>query len=162
MPETSTSQLVSTLEFAALPSAVPCARLHARAILREWHLAEVADTIELVVSELVTNAVVASERASGQTTYQRRAGLPAVVLRLSVQHGRVLVEVWDVAPVAPTRRAAHSDDERGRGLLLVEALSTRWGWYEPEGRSGKVVWAIVAIPPRRSSTKVDGHVRFLP
>ena len=159
MPETSTSQLVSTLEFAALPSAVPCARLHARAILHEWSLAEVAEKVELVVSELVTNAVVASERGSGQPTYQRRAGLPAVVLRLSSHHGRVLVEVWDDIPAAPTRRAARLDDERGRGLLLVEALVERWGWYEPECRPGKVVWAAVAIPPNRSTTKGAGRVR---
>lgn len=146
MPETSTNQLVSTLEFAALPSAVPCARLHARAICREWGFAEVADTIELIVSELVTNAVTASRRTSGQPTYQRRAGLPAVVLRLSVYGQRLFVEVWDEVPVAPTRRAAHPDDERGRGLLLVEALSKHWGYHVPQHGSGKVVWAEVEIP----------------
>lgn len=161
MSETSTSRFVSTLEFAALPGAVPCARLHARALMYEWRMTEVADTVELVVSELVTNAVMAYSRTSGQPTYQRRAGIPAVVLRLSAHRGRVLVEVWDDIPVAPVRRAAHPDDERGRGLLLVEALTERWGYYVPQHGSGKVVWAEVATPPSRSNTTGDGRDRYL-
>lgn len=138
---------ISTLEFGAFPSAVPCARLHARAILREWDLTETADTIELVVSELVTNAVAASECHDGQPTYERRAGLPAVVLRLSAQELRVLVEVWDDAPTGPIRRDSRHDEERGRGLMLVEALAERWGYYAPQHGFGKVVWAEVAITP---------------
>ena len=49
--------LRSFLELGALPSAVPCARLHTRQLLWEWQLADLADSAELVVSEIVTNAV---------------------------------------------------------------------------------------------------------
>lgn len=162
MPELTTSHFVSTLELAALPSAVPCARLHARAIMHEWNVAEMADTVELVVSELVTNAVVASGRAGGQPTYQRRAGLPVLALRLSVHDRQLLVEVWDDVPGAPSRRAAHPTDEHGRGLRLVEALSTRWGYYEPESGRGKVVWAEVAHAPAPNTAGGQGHGHFLP
>jgi hypothetical protein len=48
------------LELGALPSAVPCARLHARLVIQEWGLATLADHVELLVSELMTNAVHAS------------------------------------------------------------------------------------------------------
>lgn len=50
----------SYLELGALPSAVPSARLHARFVVAEWGLATIADTVELIVSELVTNGVKAS------------------------------------------------------------------------------------------------------
>ena len=49
-------RLTSKLEFGPLASAVPCARLHAKNIFREWDLAHVADDAELIVSELMTNA----------------------------------------------------------------------------------------------------------
>jgi hypothetical protein len=49
--------LRSYLELAALPTAVPCARLHAKNILHEWQMANLTDTVELLVSEIVTNAV---------------------------------------------------------------------------------------------------------
>ena len=57
--------LHSFLELGALPGAVPCARLHARHLLWEWGLAALTDSTELVVSELVTNAIRAS-RITGQ------------------------------------------------------------------------------------------------
>jgi hypothetical protein len=64
--------LRSSLELAALPTAVPNARLHARSILHEWRLEALADTVELLVSEIVTNAVRAS--AEHGATSETRAG----------------------------------------------------------------------------------------
>jgi anti-sigma regulatory factor (Ser/Thr protein kinase) len=132
---------VSALEFAALPGAVPCARLHTRAVLAEWELAAVTDIVELVVSELVTNAVTASTRSSGRPSYQRRAGLPAVALRLSANHERILIEVWDSVPTPPIPKEPGPDEDSGRRLLLVEALCERWGYYVQDSQRGKVVWA---------------------
>jgi anti-sigma regulatory factor (Ser/Thr protein kinase) len=146
MPEAPVRQLISSLEFAALPSAVPCARLHARAVTCEWGYADIARTVEIVVSELVTNAIVASNSPDLGPRYERRPGMPAVCLRLSSDHQRVLVEVWDDVPIAPTRRqVVIPDDESGRGLMLVDALSERWGCYAAEGQHGKVVWAQIRI-----------------
>jgi anti-sigma regulatory factor (Ser/Thr protein kinase) len=132
---TSAWRLRSYLELGALPGAVPCARLHVRQVLWEWHLAPRADTVELLVSELVTNAV----RACGDLT----AGVAPVRLWLCSDRTRVVIQVWDGSAHMPVRRDADPETEDGRGLLLVDSLSSGWGSYRPEGSSGKVVWAIV-------------------
>src|ERR1035437_2091178 len=83
-PASSAWPLQSRLELAALPSAVPCVRLHARQLLWEWRLAALAETIELLVSELATNAVNASpDAASGQSGGARAGGLPVLQLFLA-------------------------------------------------------------------------------
>ena len=71
--------LRSYLELGALPSAVPCARLHAKHVLWEWGLDALAEAIELVVSELITNGVQASDGMTGS----RYRGLWAPVLRIT-------------------------------------------------------------------------------
>ena len=65
----------SVLVIVALPTATPCARLHARTIAREWGLGALADTIELIVSELVTNAVKASMDQDERPRYTAETGL---------------------------------------------------------------------------------------
>ena len=128
--------LRSYLELGALPTAVPCARLHARHLLWEWGLNGLAANTELLTSELVTNAVQA-------TAGQQQA---AIRLRLSSDSARVLVEVWDADPQLPAPKALGEDgtpdpqEEGGRGLFLVAALSARWDWYLTEDPAGKVVW----------------------
>ena len=127
--------LQSFLELGAFPGAVPCARLHARQMLWEWSLTGLSDIAELLISELVTNAVQIS-RADGQTA----------PVRLWVLAGRtrVLILVWDSSPLPPVRMSTGEDDENGRGLLLVETLSIRWDWYfPPQQNGGKVVWALL-------------------
>jgi Histidine kinase-like ATPase domain len=114
---------------------VPCARHHARRLLWEWHLSQLADPVELVISELITNAVAAS-RLTGTAL--------AVRLWLLSDTTRVLVLVGDGSSQAPERAEPAADVESGRGLLLVEAVSSRWGWrHDQHGGSGKVVWAEV-------------------
>jgi anti-sigma regulatory factor (Ser/Thr protein kinase) len=125
--------LRSYLELGALPGAVPCARLHTRQLLWEWGLAALSENAEILVSELVTNALKASQ-ALGRVRPVR--------LWLLSDKARVVVLVWDGNPRPPVRTNAGTEDEAGRGLLLVEALSTRWNWY-PNRNEGKVVWAEV-------------------
>jgi anti-sigma regulatory factor (Ser/Thr protein kinase) len=145
----------SVLALGALPTAVPCARLHARQVLWEWRLGALREEAELVVSELVTNAV--------QATAGRQ--LPAPVrLRLSSDGSGALVEVWDADPRPPQPRAVDIDGvpdlvaESGRGLLLVAALSARWGWYPERQCGGKVVWAVLKAAPAASG---DLAARFM-
>jgi anti-sigma regulatory factor (Ser/Thr protein kinase) len=134
---------LSALDLRPLPTAVPCARLHTRNVLLAWDLADVAEDTELVVSELVTNAIRATlEAAAG-------AELLPVRLRLSArtnprgQVRGVQVEVRDSAgPLPEHRRDAPSDEPGGWGLVLVAALSARWGSY-PAGDGGKVVFAVI-------------------
>ena len=133
----------SVLDIAALPTATPCARLHSRNLTHEWGLRDLVDTIELVVSELVTNAVRASADHDGRPRYSADSGLACIHLRLSTDGTAALLEVWDENSGLPAPTRADLDDESGRGLLLVEALAARWGWdLHPSGR-GKVVWALV-------------------
>ena len=128
--------LRSYLELGALPTAVPCARLHARHLLREWGLNGLAADVELLTSELVTNAVRA-------TAGRQQA---AIRLRLSSDQERVLVEVWDAdpQPPEPDDGLPGLDEEGGRGLFLVAALSARWDWYLTREPAGKVVWCELA------------------
>ena len=87
-----------------------------------------AETLILLVSELVTNAVV-------------HTGCPAV-LRLSLPGGceaaTVRLEVADTSARPPIPRHAEGDETNGRGLELVDGLADRWGW-NPEG-AGKRIW----------------------
>ena len=124
--------LRSYLELGALPTAVPCARLHARHLLWEWGLSGLAADTELLVSELVTNAVKA-------TADQQQA---AIRLQLSSDNTCVRAEVWDADPRPPVLKDRTPDlqEEGGRGLFLVAALSSRWDWYRTREPPGKVVW----------------------
>jgi two-component sensor histidine kinase len=108
-------------------------------------LHHLSDTIELVVSELVTNAVSASVDENQRPHYTDGHGTACVHLRLSTNRRTVLVEVWDenVRPPEPT--PAGLDDESGRGLMLVEALTERWGWDQPANGRGKIVRALLEI-----------------
>ena len=104
-----------------------------------------ADTAELLVSEIITNAV----RASAPIVRQRREtgqAPRAQPLRFWLTSDRrsVLIQVWDGDHHHPVRQDAGPDAEAGRGLLLVETLSAQWGCYAPDGQGGKIVWAVCA------------------
>jgi anti-sigma regulatory factor (Ser/Thr protein kinase) len=135
------------LELGALPTAVPCARLHVRQVLWEWGRTTPAETVELITSELVTNAVHASQGLTGSRFAGRWApGLPPVRLWMTADRRCVVAQVWDGNHQAPVVQGATLDAESGRGLLLVESLSADWGTYTPENSGGKVVWAAVDDP----------------
>ncbi len=111
------------------PAVVTSCRELAVRQLAEWGLEELAFTTELIVSELVTNAV--------------RYGKGPLTLRL-IHHDVLICEVFDRSNTSPRLRNARSLDEGGRGLFLVAQLSKRWGvrYTEP----GKVVWAEQDLP----------------
>ena len=100
----------SFLKLGALPGAVPCARLHARQVLWEWGLTAFSDSTELLVSELVTNAIRTS-RATAQY-------LP-VRLWLVSDGTQIVIFVSDASSLPPAANDAADDAENGRGLLLV-------------------------------------------
>jgi PAS domain S-box-containing protein len=117
------------------PTSVARARELAREQLLNWGLDELVDTTELLVSELVTNAL--------------RHGYGDIRLRLLLD--RTLVcEVWDSALVQPRRRRARDTDEGGRGLQLVTMLSESWG--SRRTHRGKTVWFELALPGEQSSS----------
>jgi anti-sigma regulatory factor (Ser/Thr protein kinase) len=135
--------LQSVLAIGALPTATPCARLHARNVMCEWGLRDLAENVELVVSELVTNAVKASMDDVGRPRYTDDHGLACVQLRLSTDGLATLVEVWDENFRLPAPTQASLDEESGRGLMLVDALTVQWGWDLSHSGRGKIVWALV-------------------
>ena len=134
----------SCLELWALPHAVPEARRHTRQVMHEWGLAEPSETVELLVSEIVTNAVRASAGQAGSRHERVEVDDASTLLFwLAADGERALIQVWDSCERKPQRRDAGTAAESGRGLLLVEALSAEWGSYVPSGWAGKVVWALV-------------------
>jgi anti-sigma regulatory factor (Ser/Thr protein kinase) len=123
-----TSLIAFTLP--STPYSVQMARFYVRAALSYHDLGQYAEDAETVVSEIVTNAV---EHAGAQT----------IGLELTSLEGfrAVAIVVTDPSPMPPVKRDPAGDAERGRGLHIVAALSTRWGW-RPQG-TGKAVFAIL-------------------
>ncbi|MFD3484714.1 SpoIIE family protein phosphatase [Streptomyces sp. NPDC058665] len=112
------------------PSVVAEARQNACGLLTAWGLEDLAFVTELVVSELVTNAI--------------RYGVGPIRLRL-LKDKALICEVSDGGDTSPHVRRAKPTDEGGRGLLLVAQLSERWGTRMTA--VGKTVWAEQSIPP---------------
>lgn len=123
------------LDLGAYPEAVPCARLHAKNVLWEWGLAPLARTCELLVSEVVTNSVSASQALGEFTT---------VRLWLLSDATEVLIVVWDAShhPPSPAEEGERDLDEGGLGLMLVENMSDQWSWHFTHEIGGKVVWVL--------------------
>ncbi|MFJ6824854.1 ATP-binding protein [Streptomyces niveus] len=126
---------VDRLVLVALSEAVGRAREFAAEALRSWGVVDALDDVVLVASELVTNAV----RATGQKAGHR------VAVQLRVAGRSLYIEVWDNVPGVPEVKHLEADAEGGRGLQLVEALTTRWGICQPRS-GGKVVWAELPLP----------------
>ncbi|MFI8824705.1 SpoIIE family protein phosphatase [Streptomyces sp. NPDC053431] len=106
------------------PAAVAPVRNEAGDRLREWGLEEIGFTTELILSELITNAV--------------RYGAPPVKVRLLYDH-TLTCEVFDGSNTSPRMRRARSTDEGGRGLFLVAQFAQRWGTRYTA--RGKVIWS---------------------
>jgi anti-sigma regulatory factor (Ser/Thr protein kinase) len=117
-----------------IPESVRIARFHIRAALGFHRLGEYADDAEAITSELVTNAI---QHACGDCTET-----VGVILARIQNPGAVTVIVTDSSPQGPVRRELSDDSDQGRGLLVVDELSVRWGWNLKDG--GKAVYAVLA------------------
>lgn len=139
----------AVFEADAVAESVASLRHLAVAALRRWHVPEeTLETVELLTSELVTNAVEHSQHSVGDVgdVGDDRGGERSapVWTRVRICGQAVVLEVWDGDPTPPLPRKAELHDERGRGLLLLQALADRCGYYWPSS-GGKVVWALVSI-----------------
>ncbi|KUN77040.1 PAS sensor protein [Streptomyces bungoensis] len=124
-----------------LPDAVMHARRFTARTLRRWHVEDVADAVLLVVSELVTNALVYTQGP--------------VHVDLTLRGDRVRVSVSDASPRAPAKPVIDDwEATGGRGLLLVEAMSESFGSVPVA--SGKQVWSEIAVPRREPSPSDPG------
>ncbi|MER5748745.1 SpoIIE family protein phosphatase [Streptomyces sp. NPDC002088] len=120
---------VATWDIPADPAIVAPIRKQVVEQLATWGLSEAAFTTELVVSELVTNAI--------------RYGSQPIRLRLIHDATTMICEVSDTSHTAPHLRRAKTWDEGGRGLLLVAQLTQRWG--SRHTAHGKTIWAELAL-----------------
>ncbi|MFE2426753.1 SpoIIE family protein phosphatase [Streptomyces sp. NPDC059373] len=121
---------VAAWDLASDPAVVAGARALAVRQLAEWGLDDLAMTTELVVSELVTNAI--------------RHGTGPIRLRL-IRQAVLICEVSDTSNTSPRLRHARTTDEGGRGLFLVAQLTRRWGTRHTP--TGKLIWAEQDLPP---------------
>ncbi|MBQ0987113.1 sodium/proline symporter PutP [Streptomyces sp. F63] len=124
------STRVASRELPCDPAVVSEARTFVTRQLAEWDMDELLFTTELIVSELVTNAI--------------RHGSGPITLRL-IRERALICEVSDTSSTSPRLRHARTTDEGGRGLLIVAQLARRWGTrYTADG---KVIWAEQAVAP---------------
>ncbi|MEV5873700.1 SpoIIE family protein phosphatase [Streptomyces sp. NPDC052101] len=121
---------VADWEISSDPAVVAEARAQVAAKLRAWNLDDMAFVTELVVSELVTNAI--------------RYAAPPIHLRL-IKDESLICEVSDGTCTAPHLRRARTYDEGGRGLMLVAQLTERWGTRY--SGTGKTIWAEQPLHP---------------
>ncbi|MEU7413139.1 SpoIIE family protein phosphatase [Streptomyces sp. NPDC042638] len=123
------SDRVARWEVPSDPAAVSQVRASVTRTLSDWDLEELVFTTELILSELVTNAI--------------RYGRGPIGVRL-LRDRTLICEVSDRSTTSPHLRYAASTDEGGRGLFLVAQLAERWGTrYTP---NGKVIWAEQPLP----------------
>lgn len=102
--------------------------------LVEWGLTDVVDTVLLLVSELVTNAVQHAPHAG-------------IGFAATQDEGLLLIEVQDGSSDPPVPRHEPADiAESGRGLDLVDSLADDWGWM-PHADGTKSTWALITVPP---------------
>ncbi|GAA5708253.1 SpoIIE family protein phosphatase [Streptomyces avermitilis] len=122
---------IATFNLPSHPAIVAQARQHTTTQLTTWNLTDTTFTTELIVSELVTNAI--------------RYGHPPIQLRLIHHNHTLTTEVSDTSNTTPHMRRARTYDEGGRGLLLIGQLAQRWGTRHTP--TGKTVWTEQTLTP---------------
>jgi len=119
------------------PESVRTSRDFTRTTLADWRLSGLTDMAELVVSELVTNAL-----RHGVPSAPGAVGDECIRLRLLAQSPFVICMVTDPGTDIPVLRDSGPTEESGRGLNVVESCSVRWGWQLFD-EGGKIVWALL-------------------
>jgi anti-sigma regulatory factor (Ser/Thr protein kinase) len=136
----SLAQPTATCMLGPRPESVKTGRDFTRATLVDWDLPDLTDLAELVVSELVTNAL-----RHGIPSACEFASEHGIRLRLLAQPPFVMCMVTDPGSDIPVLRKTGPTSESGRGLNVVESCSVRWGWHLLD-EGGKVVWALLRPP----------------
>src|SRR5215472_6700297 len=142
------SALMARFGLAASPSAPYQARRHVRRALASWGLdAEFIETAALIASELVANAAKAA--AEGRDDGEPGAANVGQIL-LTLWYGRqaLRIEVTDASTSPPVRRQVPPDAESGRGLFIIDALTTEWSYSFLPAGLGKTVYCVLPVQDR--------------
>ena len=121
------------------------ARQFTREVLRQWDLCVIYPDASVVVSELVTNALCYGARVTAPPLDSDRG---PVDLTLWQRASYLICVVADGSPEPPVLQPFDPTAEAGRGLQVVQALSSSWGWTMLGGRQ-KAVWAALSLPGSR-------------
>jgi anti-sigma regulatory factor (Ser/Thr protein kinase) len=125
-----------SLVLGAIDTTPRTARATLRECLSQWKLAHLQDDAELILDELVVNAVTASRQATPQGEEPA-----AITVRIAVERGELRLQAWDPDPLPPPHDYLPGLwDESGRGLVIVKALAYQWG-TTPGTNGGKHVFA---------------------
>ncbi|WP_282798259.1 ATP-binding protein [Streptomyces sp. CC224B] len=140
---------ISELTLAAPPNAVAWARRYTVDILQRWRFPdEGIEVARLLVSELATNAIEhLRPTETSEMAAPRPTGVGTIVLRLWPTDDGIILAVSDLDPRPPVLRAHDASATGGRGLVLIQAMSSRWGYFPTQPHSGKIVWAEVPARP---------------
>jgi hypothetical protein len=130
---------VTSRPLSPVPEEARVARQFVTDRLTNWGLSNLVDDAELIIAELVVNAVRHGLRTASPVA---PVAPPALRLCLLRRVGEVMLAVTDPSGEAPRPRMPEWSGEGGRGLQIVGALSYVWGWSPIEGR-GKAVWAVL-------------------
>ncbi|MBR7825957.1 ATP-binding protein [Actinospica sp. MGRD01-02] len=150
LPRPIDRRLSSQADFAAIPGVTGLSRGWLGGVLDHWDADEESIEIALLlVSELVTNAAIASGRVTGPPVPLPGERVSTIVVRATAAATRLRVEVWDSSLTLPTVKHVDVDSEDGRGLFLVEELSHEWGCrpgaIPPREEPGKIVWFSLSL-----------------
>nr|WP_272919797.1 ATP-binding protein [Streptomyces sp. SID5468] len=137
-----------SLDLAAVPTAVSCARMFIRHTLTCWKLSRLTETAELIASELVTNAVKATGITTPQPSWGELEGLQLLRVRIHASKDSIVIQVWDAdgEPLDLPTAGADEEPESGRGLFIVKSVARQVGRFYPRS-GGKVVWAELTLEP---------------
>ncbi|WP_413808551.1 ATP-binding protein [Streptomyces sp. OE57] len=130
------------------PRSVGRARAELREALAGWGLVTVEGTAQIVLSELLTNAIRHTRVSAGQE----------IETRYRCEGDSVRIEVHDASDERPEPRNPSCEVAHGRGLVLVEALADRWG-VTPCPVVGKSVWAVLTAPGSDADQAMKGGMR---
>jgi anti-sigma regulatory factor (Ser/Thr protein kinase) len=140
--------LAVSLDLAAVPTAVSCSRMFIRHTLVSWNLPDLVDVAELIISELVTNAVKATGITTSEPSWGELESLKLINVRVQASKDSIVIQAWDAdgEPLDLPTAGPDDESESGRGLFIVRTFARQIGRFYPR-YGGKVVWAELPLDP---------------